>query len=629
MLLLIVLCCLGSGLGAASPAVAADPPGTHADYGPDSGKPPPEKWAGDQPGVDSSGNWCALFDAEDCRPLSAAESPGGTGDVCEGADGTASAACNDKDAQAFETRRLEKWRTSAAAGEPDFAKLDKVITACVKKGGNFEDCHAKGRDKYPQGGKGPGDWISGKISALAGDALKEAAEHIGAAVVWLLEAFADVFNSSSTIDLGNTGIGKVTALTTALSAVLATFLLLLQFGKVGLSQSGEPAATAVIGLAKWAVISSVYLTVTQTALSWSDAVSTWIINYSFSGGGSGTSDATEAMQEQLGALFSGLVVVGGGTATAVGAIVVGKGLAAAAVAVVIVVGIICILAIAALWIEVLLRQAGIMIIMATMPITLAGQLSEPTSEWWPKARNALIALILMKPAIVLCFSIGFFAMAEGNGIQNVIVGLVIFLLACFAWPVLAKFMVFTTNGAGSSMASGLISSVGSSASSTLGGYQPDLGGAGMVGGGSGYTRALEKDTAQTASNGSNGAANGAADGASGSKGGARFGSKVGSNIALGLQLAAVGKDALESGMANTAAHAGLDSAGGGGRHVVIARGSRGSGDGSGAGGGSGTAEESPPADAKTSADADKPPPEPLPAHIFPPATPYSPPTEES
>ncbi|MEV8396699.1 hypothetical protein [Streptomyces niveus] len=621
MLFLLVLCCLSGGLGAASPAWAADPPGTHADYGPDSGKPPPKEWEGDQPGVDSDGNYCVLFDAEDCRALGDGDLPWSLGG-CEGADGTASAACDDKDRLAFETRRLEKWRTSAAGGEPDFAKLDKMITACVKKGGNFEDCHAKGRDTYPPPAKGPVDWVGGKISSLAGDAMKEAAEHIGAAVVWLLEAFADAFNSSSTIDLGNTGIGKVTALTTALSAVLATFLLLLQFGKVGLSQSGEPAATAVIGLAKWAVVSSVYLTVTQTALSWSDAVSTWIINFSFSGGGSGKGDATEAMQEQLGALFSGLVAVGGGTATAVGAVVVGKGLAAAAVAVVVVVGIICILAIAALWIEVLLRQAGIMIIMATMPITLAGQLSESTSEWWPKARNALIALVLMKPAIVLCFSIGFFAMAEGKGIQNVIVGLVIFLLACFAWPVLGKFMVFTTNGGGSSMASGLISSVGSSASSALGGYQPDLGGAGMVGGGSGYTRALEKDTAQTASSGSNGAADETADGASGGKAAARFGKKVGANIALGLQLAAVGKDALESGMASTAAHAGLDSGGGGGRHVVIARAG-----GTGGTAGPGPAEETAPADAPSPAGSPSPsssPPPPDIAETTPPPAPQEP-----
>lgn len=91
---------------------------------------------------------------------------------------------------------------------------------------------------------------------MASDALKEAASCIGKAVVWLLEEFAGVFAKASTIDLDDTGIGNVIALMTTLSAVIAVFLLLIQFGKVGLSQSGAPAATALTGLAKWAVISS-------------------------------------------------------------------------------------------------------------------------------------------------------------------------------------------------------------------------------------------------------------------------------------------------------------------------------------------------------------------------------------
>jgi hypothetical protein len=163
----------------------------------------------------------------------------------------------------------------------------------------------------------------------------------------------------------------------------------------------------------------------------------------------------------------------------------------------------------------------------------------------------------MKPMIVVCFAIGFGAMAEGKGAQNMFVGLVIFLLACFAWPVIAKFMTFSTVGGGSSVASGLMSSIGSSAASATGGYRPEMAGAGTVGDGSGYTRALEQDTAQTMSSGSNAA-------------GRSFGSKVKGTIALPLQVLAAGKDVMESGMANTAAHAGLDSGSPGGRHAVIA-----------------------------------------------------------
>jgi hypothetical protein len=557
-LLIALMCCMGGGGLAAQPAAAYNPE-IHKDYGPP--KPWPKEWEGFTKGIDADGNWCLSDDADaddNCRALAPGEIPGIGIPICEGADGTGShnEECSDADRKKAEMRRVEKWR-EAAKDEKDFDKRNELITTCVENGGTFLDCRKKADDKYPPQGTTPGDWVGEQLSQLARDALEEAAQHIGNAVVWLLKEFAEIFNSASTINLNETGIGSVTGIMTALSAVIATFLLLLQFGKVGLSQKGEPAATAFVGLAKWAVISSVYLIATQTALSWSDAVSTWIINYTFEGGGSSEDDATKAMQQQLGTLFGGLITGGGGAATIGGALITGEGVAAAAVGVIIVIGIVCILAIGALWIEVLLRQAGIMILVATMPVVLAGQLSDATSDWWPKARNALIALILMKPMIVVCFAIGFGAMAHGKGAQNMFVGLVIFLLACFAWPVIAKFMTFSTVGGGSSVASGLMSSIGSSAASATGGYRPEMAGAGTVGDGSGYTRALEQDTAQTMSSGSNAA-------------GRSFGSKVMGSIGLPLQVLAAGKDVMESGMANTAAHAGLDSGSPGGRHAVIA-----------------------------------------------------------
>ncbi|MFF4337909.1 hypothetical protein [[Kitasatospora] papulosa] len=553
----------------------ADHGGKHAEYGPP--EPPPEEWAadGDVAGIDTQGHWCVLdFGATDgdCGPTEAGDLPGTIG-VCESADGNAARNCSETDRRQYENLRLDKWRKAYDQEQGNFDELNGYVTACVEKGGLFQQCLQDGQNTYPPDAKSPVSWAAGKISELASDALQEAARYIGKAVVWLLEEFAKIFNSSSTIDLSRTGIDSVTGVMTTLSLVIATFLLLLQFGKVAVSQRGEPAATAVIGLAKWGVVSSVYVLATQTALSWSDAVSTWIINYTFEGGGSGEADATEAMQHQLGTLFGGLITGGGGAATVGTALITGEGVAAAAVGVIIVVGIVCILAIAALWLEVLLRQAGIMILVATMPVVLAGQLSDSTQEWWPKARNALIALILMKPMIVLCFAIGFGAMAEGQGVQNMFVGLVIFILACFAWPVLAKFMTFSTVGGGSAIASGLMSSVGSSAASAGGGYRPEMGGAGAVGGGSAYTRALEQDRAQTAASGSHAApVSGSGAGGSAAGGAGRsFGSKVFGTVALPLQLLAAGKDTLESGMASTAGHAGLDHGAAGGRHVVIAQ----------------------------------------------------------
>ncbi|MCG0066006.1 hypothetical protein L0F81_22360 [Streptomyces tricolor] len=590
VLLAALLCCVGSGLSTAPAAVAADAPKYHLDYGPKDGKVCPPDFS-DACGVDKQGNYCDYYAINDdvlCRPPEVGEFPGTLGE-CEDPDGSASAECSDKEVRAAEKKKLEKWRKRAVEAvqrgdlsREAYDKYNAFLTKCVVDDkGMFSDCQTLAVNKYGDLDAGLTKWVGRKISELARDALEEAAQYIGNAVVWLLRQFADLFTKTSVINLDATGISEPLGIATALSAVLAVFLLLLQFGKVAVSHQGGPAATALSGLAKWAVISSAYWTVTTTALQLSDSLSNWIIKYSFDGGSKGT--PSDAMKAQFGKMFSGLIFGGGGASTAGGALITGDGVAASAVGVVIVIGIVCILAIGALWIEMILRQAGIMILVSTMPIVLVGQMSDATKDWWPKARDALLALILMKPMITFCFAIGFFAIEQGQGVQNMIVGLVIFLMACFCWPAIAKFMTFSSVGAGAAMAGGLISSLGNSATA--------MNGPGTVGGAA-YTRALEQDNAQTMTStmrqssttstpatGTTGATSGKPKGFGGRlaarvRGPLGLGLQVmaaggGRPLGLGLQVMAAGKDVLDSGMTNTAAHAGLSGPAQASPHTVI------------------------------------------------------------
>ncbi|MEW1639057.1 hypothetical protein AB0469_34000 [Streptomyces sp. NPDC093801] len=567
--LLVLVATLLCALGAFSaPAVADERPGKpewYSNVGPP--QPIPDDFqasADGEIGIDQQGHYCyagRISDFRACRQANPGEIPGRL-EICENADGTAAdikptptnpASC-DKDAQKeFELKRLKEWQDANKDKQKleNYPKLNKALTECVNEGKPFKVCLNEFGPNLPLE-PSIKDWAAGQISKFASDALKEAASYIGKGVVWLLEEFAKLFNDSSRIKLGQAGIGKPLGITMAISAMLAAFLMLIQFGKTAISQRGELAGTAVGGLFKWAVVSSVYLIFTDQALRLADELSTWMIEFSFGKEGGGA----EAMQQQLGKLF-GALATGTGAAAVGGAMVTGEALAPAAVGVVIVLGVISIVAIGALWIEMLMRQAGIMVLVVAMPIVLTGEITDSTKNWWPSARNAMISLILMKPVIVLLFTIGFFAMGESTGIQNVIVGLVIFLGACFCWPVLAKFMTFTSNGDGNSAFSGLMSSIGSSAPSRSGGD-----GAGAVGGGSGYTKALEQEATAPTDGGSGSAVLGGA-----ARRGA-FAQGV-SKAAVGLQLAAVGKDVMESGMANTAANAGLGHGAPGGRHVVI------------------------------------------------------------
>ncbi|MGW1819084.1 hypothetical protein ACWCQM_36675 [Streptomyces sp. NPDC002125] len=527
---------------------------------------PPELKNADTIGINKqTGEYCDMFAADEktrlnCRaPADCEDYPAGMV-VCLG-----EGSHDSDEAHQFELKELKRWEAKADKNAPNYANVHKYLEKCVKEDKKtFQECNQEASAKYPLPSSHFRDWVAGQISEMAANALEEAASMLGHSVVWLLKEFADAFNEVSTIDLAKTGIGPVLGITTGLSLVVACFLLLMQFAKVAVSQQGGPMATAVVGLAKWGAILAVYLFATQVALNWSDTLSTALINYTFDGGGSSAGDASKAMEKQLGTLFAGLVGTGG-AATAGAALITGSGIAPTAVGFVVVISILCILAIGALWIEMLVRQAGIMILITMMPLALAGQMSDGTKDWWPKARNALIALILMKPTIVIVFSIGFSAMSGAEGVRNVIVGLIIFMVAAISWPVLAKFIVMTSTGEGTSTASGLISSVGSSVSSMFGGNQPGLSGAGTSGGGSNYTKALEGENASASESGGGGFWSKTM---MGSKG-ASFTAKAGGAIGVGLQVAAMGKDVAESSFQNSAAHAGLGSGSQGGRHVVI------------------------------------------------------------
>ncbi|MFJ5645868.1 hypothetical protein [Streptomyces sp. NPDC093223] len=530
---------------------------------------PPELSHGERVGISkTTGEYCDLDDSNpkkraDCRaPEDCQDMPqdGTTSCVGEGSS-------DPDDARTFELNELKRWLAKADQNQPNYAKVKAYLEKCVKADKKtFQQCKIEAGDKWPPPAKTPLDWVAGKVSEMAANALEEAAAMLGHSVVWLLKQFAQAFNDVSTIDLTKTGIGPVMGIMSGLSLIVAAFLLLVQFGKLAVSRDGGPLVTAITGLAKWALISTVYVFATQVALNWSDALSTALINNTFTGGGSSNGDASAAMEKQLGALFSGLVGTGG-TAAAGSALITGSGIAPTAVGFVIVISILCILAIGALWVEMLVRQAGIMILITMTPLALAGQMSEATKEWWPKARNALVSLVFMKPVIVIVFSIGFAAMSGGSGVRNVIVGLIIFLVAATSWPVLAKFIVVTDNGDGTSTASGMISSVGSSVSSMFGGNQPSPSGAGTQRGGSNYTRALEGENSSAAEGGGGGG--GFWSRAMKGSGSGSFMSKTAGVVGVGLQVAAAGKDITEGAFQNAAANAGLGPGTAGGRHVVV------------------------------------------------------------
>jgi hypothetical protein len=103
-----------------------------------------------------------------------------------------------------------------------------------------------------------------------------------------------------------------------------------------------------------------------------------------------------------------------------------------------------------LWVELLLRNAAIAVLIAMSPIAAAGQVSEATKTWWPRMVSATVQLIILKPIIALVFAVGFGMAGQSSGIPALLQGLLVLALAVFAWPVIARFFTFATIQAASS-----------------------------------------------------------------------------------------------------------------------------------------------------------------------------------
>ncbi|MEV8476178.1 hypothetical protein [Streptomyces sp. NPDC051173] len=382
------------------------------------------------------------------------------------------------------------------------------------------------------------DVVKDPVGTIATAAFDAVSGNFGKAATEILNGLTDVFLKVSVIDLNNKGLLNVYSMTWALSSLVALLLMIWQFAKAGYSGEGVAAATAIAGLAKWAVTTLASLAVTQAALGAAHEISVWMIDQYRDGGGE------KAFKDSLNHAFN----FDGITNTAL----------------VLLLAILAALVSLVLWGEMLLRQAAIQVLVACMPIVGTGGIMQATKEWFPKARSALIALILIEPVVVLIFVIGFSTTGQAKGLKDMLVGLLTLVLAAVAWPTLAKFMTFTSVGAGGSLASGLLGAAGGTAASLFGSGGGTPSGAGAVGNGRSFTQAVEAENdGAVAQDGAAGRAR-AGGMASGLAGMGKLGA-----AAMALQVAKAGKELTEGSMEAMAAHADLGPGKDMGGHISI------------------------------------------------------------
>lgn len=245
----------------------------------------------------------------------------------------------------------------------------------------------------------------------------------------LMSAFSTAFLHSGDISISQFQGSGLWKLEVAVGATIAAGGVIWAGGRAAWTRSGEPLATAATGLVKAVLGTAMIFTVVATLMAVADAATRAVMQSSAGG--------TANFADRLGQL-SNLSGLGGSTAL------------------VFLFALLGVVVTAVLWVEMLIRAAGLVIVTLSAPIGAGGLVSERTAGWWKKMVGAELALVFIKPIVALVLALGF-TVAEGStGIQGVVVGFMILAASALAWPIVARlFSFFEAQVAGAGVAATL------------------------------------------------------------------------------------------------------------------------------------------------------------------------------
>ena len=199
---------------------------------------------------------------------------------------------------------------------------------------------------------------------------------------------------------------------------------LVQAIRMIISRKAEPLMAIATGLLRYAVVTGLALGLLDTALKAGDALSQQLLD--------------NAAMNFAGAMRTILTD-------------------ADATLLVLIVSVIAALMSLVQWVLMALRQAGLLVLAAMLPLAASGSINRSTRSWLDRMLGWLIALVAYKPAAAFIYYIGFSYLsspevAAGGQVATMITGIMVLLLAVVAMPVMLKF--FSWSGISLSGASG-------------------------------------------------------------------------------------------------------------------------------------------------------------------------------
>ena len=271
----------------------------------------------------------------------------------------------------------------------------------------------------------------------------------------LLGGFAGFFVHATTISLGSAGVRTTFVLCAGIAAAVAVVVLAGQVGSSVLRRDGAGVGRALVGAGQaWVLLSSL-LVVVSTLLAAADQLTARIV---------GDPATYTALQARLTTVFTA-------GATAVGpALLLIFGLVGIGLSIV-------------LYLEMLVRQAAIVVLVATAPIAVAGLLGDRTRVWCTKTATMIATLVFLKPVIAVIFAVGINAVSTATGVNGMLSALAILTVAAIAWPVLARLLSFTSVGGGAGALAGVALGALAAKAGSRGPSSSSSGGSGGGGGG--------------------------------------------------------------------------------------------------------------------------------------------------
>jgi hypothetical protein len=270
----------------------------------------------------------------------------------------------------------------------------------------------------------------------------------GRSAQWLLSTFMDDYPGIGSVNLSTAGIADVYGVSLVIGSAVAGLLILGQVMRTLWTRDGSGLAQALAGTARAILAWLATVAVATAAIAAADSITQYIASASH--------NAQQSLGTKIGTLLS-LIQAGH---------VDPSHSAVAGVSILLVFALLAILLVIVLWVELLLRNAALAVVIAVSPIAAAGQVSEATKTWWTRAVSASVQLIILKPIIALVFMVGTSMVGTSSGVSALLQGLLVLGLAAFAWPVIARWFTFASI---QSTGSGIAALLGFAAGSMSGG----------------------------------------------------------------------------------------------------------------------------------------------------------------